>query len=130
MSIPRSAEAAEMDGQKREKYLQARYRRELERYLNRSVAFAQRADTVREEFDRLVDRIDERLADIEKVLLKSDYYASLERFVETVRRLRQSDISMEEIRKTILHEANRIRKNRRIKRYRRPSKHRSDDPFE
>jgi len=130
MSILQSAEAVEMDGQKREKYLQARYRRELERYLNRSVAFAQRADTVREEFDRLADRIDERLAAVEKVLLKSDYYANLERFVEMVQRLRQSDVSMEEIRKTILHEANRIRKSRRIKRYRRPSKQRSDDPFE
>ena len=119
-----------MDEKRLKKYKETRYKRELERFLNRCVSFAQREEGAREDFDWLVDRIEEKLNGVEKMPLYNDYYDRLERFVQMIGHLRRSGEEVEEIKGQIQHEANRIRKSRRIKSYnRKGKKERFDDDF-
>jgi hypothetical protein len=119
-----------MDEKKRQKYLQTRYKRELERFLNRLVNFSRQESGDKEAFDRFVDGITEKLEAVEKVPLYNDYYENLERFVQTAMRLRCSDVDAEEAKGEVLHEANRIRKSRRIKSYNRKERsERFDEDF-
>jgi len=111
-----------MEEKKREKYLQTRYRRELERYLNRLVGFAQRGEGGPEAYRDYVEKMGARLEEVEKVPLYNDYYERLERFVEMSRQMAESGLERDEIDGRILHEANQIRKSRRIKSYKRSRK--------
>ncbi|WP_456382309.1 hypothetical protein [Hydrogenimonas sp.] len=119
-----------MEEKRKEKYLQTRYKRELERYLNRVVNFVQPGGFVKEAFDRFIERVDGKLAEVEKIPLYNDYFEQLERFIEMARGLRESGLESDEIRSRILHEANRIRKAKRKKSYnRRELKRPIDDEF-
>ncbi|WP_353661428.1 hypothetical protein [Hydrogenimonas sp. SS33] len=111
-----------MDEKRLKKYKETRYKRELERFLNRCVAFAQQERGTREDFDTLVDRIEAKLQEVEKVPLYNDYYGRLERFVEMVGGLRRGEEEADGVKAQIQHEANRIRKSRRIKSYNRKRK--------
>ena len=116
-----------MKEKKIEKYLQTRYKRELERYLNRMVNFAKQADKSRDDFDRYEAKMREKLEGVEKRELNSAYYAQLEDFIDKMTRLRESEQTMDEIVSEILHEANKIRKSRRRKSYNRTQEKRYDD---
>ena len=119
-----------MEEKKREKYLQTRYKRELERFLNRLVNFSRQESDDKASFDRYVEGILKRFEETEKAPLYNDYYERLERFVELARRLKESDMGGEEVREKVLHEANQIRKSRRIKSYNRQErKARFDEEF-
>jgi hypothetical protein len=119
-----------VDDKKREKYLQTRYKRELERFLNRLVNFARQEGGDRAAFDRFVDGIAEKLEAVEKVPLYNDYYERLEKFVQMALRLRMGNKEADEVKGEILHEANQIRKSRRIKSYnRKERKERFDEQF-
>ncbi|WP_456451405.1 hypothetical protein [Hydrogenimonas sp.] len=114
-----------MDDKRREKYLQTRYKRELERFLNRLVNFSRQEGGDKAAFDAYVYAIAKKLAEAERVPLYNDYYDRLERFVEMARRLRENgELGADEAKGQVLHEANQIRKSRRIKSYNR--KERSD----
>ena len=102
-----------------EKYLQTRYKRELERYLNRIVGFARQEGKEKEAFRAYEKRMREKLEEAEKKDLHSEYYTLLERFVETAANLAEGEGEMEEIRDRILHEANQIRKAKRKRTYNR-----------
>ena len=104
-----------------EKYLQTRYKRELERYLNRLVNFAKQEEGDKESFRSYEKRVREKLQEAEKRDLHSEYYTMLERFVEMVGSLAEGEEEMEDIRNRILHEANRIRKAKRKRSYNRKS---------
>jgi uncharacterized membrane protein YgaE (UPF0421/DUF939 family) len=97
------------------KYRRMKYIRELERFLNRVVSFFQKDDASRENFTKLRDRIFKPLEDIEKVELDSHYLIELERFVETTANLPESIKEMQEIRKWVLHQANRLQMVKRKK---------------
>jgi hypothetical protein len=119
-----------VDDKKREKYLQTRYKRELERFLNRLVNFSRQEAGEKEAFDRFVDNIAEKLEAVEKVPLYNDYYDRLERFVQMALRLRESDMEVDDVKGRVLHEANQIRKSRRVKSYnRKERKERFDEDF-
>ncbi len=116
-----------MEDKRREKYLQTRYRRELERYLNRIVSFAMGKDFERSDYDKLVEKADKKLENVEKIRLYNDYFESLESFVQKCRELKNSDLDEDEISAQIVHEANRIRKLKRKKSYSRKEKRRGTD---
>ena len=116
-----------MKEKKVEKYLQTRYKRELERYLNRMVNFAKTQSRSRDDFDRYEAKMREKLESVEKRELNSAYYTQLEEFLDKIARLKESDGTMEEIASEILHEANKIRKSRRRKSYNRTQEKRYDE---
>ncbi len=119
-----------MKEKKIEKYLQTRYKRELERYLNRMVNFAKEEEKDKEAFRVYEKRMREKLEEAEKKDLHSEYYTLLERFVETAADLAEGEGEMEEIRSRILHEANRIRKAKRKRSYNRKQSGKAfDDEF-
>lgn len=98
-----------------EKYKRIKYTRELERFVNRTVSFFQKEDASRKRFIELRDRIFRPLEDIEKVVLDNHYHIELEKFVEITANLPESTKEMEEIQKTTLHQANRLRMIKRKK---------------
>ena len=109
-----------MDNEKKiEKYLQTRYKRELERYLNRMVNFAKQPQKSREDFDAYETKMREKLRAAQKRDLHSSYYTQLEDFVDKVEALRNGEGAMDDIADTILHEANKIRKAKRKRSYNR-----------
>ncbi len=117
-----------MDEKKREKYIQSRYRRELERYLNRVVGFVMGGDFDKGEYDAIVEKGFEKLEKVEKAKLFSDYFESLEDFVQKSRELKESDLSADEVGSQIVYEANQIRKSKRKKSYNRKERRfRGDD---
>ncbi|WP_457592080.1 hypothetical protein [Hydrogenimonas sp.] len=116
-----------MEEKKKEKYQQTRYRRELERYLNRIVSFAMGKDFHKSDYEALIDKVDKKLDNVEKIRLYNDYFESLEAFVQKCRDLKESEFDEDEIAAQILHEANRIRKLKRKRSYSRKEKRRGDD---
>ena len=99
-----------------EKYKRTKYTRELERFLNRIVGYCNKNETLdRDDFRDFVDRIFEPLESIEKVYLNSTYLNELEQFVEKCANLPRSEKEDDEIRKEILHGANRLQKTKRKK---------------
>ncbi|WP_457596782.1 hypothetical protein [Hydrogenimonas sp.] len=118
-----------MEEKKRQKYLQMRYKRELERFLNRLVNLCRGEGSDKAAFDAAVARGLKRLDEVEKVPLYGDYFERLERFVETAGRLARSDVGAEEAKETILKEANLMRKSRRIKRYNRKDRRERPEDF-
>jgi glutaredoxin 2 len=119
-----------MDEKRREKYLQTRYKRELERYLNRVVNYAQQESFTKEGYETWIDKVTEKLLQAEKVPLYNDYYEKLEAFIEKTHRMKESDLESDEIQAEILHDANQIRKEKRKKRYNRKDRKRAfEDEF-
>jgi len=119
-----------MDEKSKEKYLQTRYKRELERYLNRVVNFVQQGDFAKEAFDGFIERVESKLSQVERIPLYNDYFEKLEKFIEMVRGLKESEMESDEVRSRVLHEANQIRKSKRKKSYNRKElKQRIDDEF-
>ncbi|BBG66696.1 hypothetical protein NNO_1993 [Hydrogenimonas sp.] len=111
-----------MDEKRREKYLMARYRRELERYLNRIVSFAMGGDFKKSEYESMVQKALQKLQKVERVPLYNDYFEKLEAFIEMTKGLVGGEREADEIKSEILHEANRIRKSKRKKSYSRKSR--------
>ena len=116
-----------MDKRER-KYRQTRYRRELERFLNRLVNFCRSGERT-ERFESYFARIRRRLEETEKIELYGDYFERLERFVQTAQRLAGSEESCESRCEAILREANLIRKSRRMRSYNRKEKRERDEDF-
>ncbi|BDY13249.1 hypothetical protein [Hydrogenimonas cancrithermarum] len=119
-----------MEEKKREKYLQTRYKRELERYLNRVVNYAQQESFSKEGYEAWIDKVTKRLLEAEKVPLYNDYYEKLEAFIEKTHRMKESNLDSDEIQAEILHDANQIRKEKRKKTYNRKDRKRAfEDEF-
>ena len=120
-----------MEEKKKQKYLQTRYKRELERYLNRLVNFVQQeGERSAEQLREYIEKIARKLADVEKVPLHNHYYEMLEAFVEKTKQFMQSGRKSDDIGAEIVHEANIIRKEKRKKSYNRKEKKRDfDDEF-
>lgn len=116
-----------MKEKKIEKYLQTKYKRELERYLNRMVNFAKQQSQSRDDFERYEAKMREKLEAVEKRDLNSAYYSQLEDFVDKIADLLERAKTMDDIASEILHEANKIRKSRRRKSYNRTQEKRYDD---
>ncbi len=117
-----------MEEKRKEKYKQIRYKRELERYLNRLVNFAKREE--REDYDAFAAQAYEKLQAVEKVPLYNPFYEKLERFVENSQKMRESEETLDAIKSSILREANLIRKSKRIKSYNRKEKRlRQDEDY-
>lgn len=102
---------------KQEKFERLKYIRELERFTNRVVNFLNKENVTKEDFAKYIDKIFKNLEDIKKVLLKSEYLTSLEKFVEKTANLPSSQKNIEEIKEDTLYEANRLRKLKRVKSY-------------
>ena len=117
-----------MRDERREKYLQTRYRRELERFLNRLVNFC-RSKKKDVTFEVYVANIAARLEETEKSVLHQDYYKRLESFVNKALMLTQKRESCEQKCEAILKEANQIRKSRRIRSYNRKAKEQKGEEF-
>ncbi len=111
-----------MEERKKDKYLQTRYRRELERYLNKVVSFAMGDEFEKSTYENMLQKVLQKFNKIQKVSLYSDYFERLEAFVELTKELAQSDKDAEDIRTEILYRANQIRKSKRKKSYSRKSK--------
>ena len=116
-----------MEEKKREKYLMTRYRRELERYLNRVVSFAMGEDFEKRDYQNMVQKALQKLQKVQKVPLYNDYFEKLESFIEMTKALAGSEREADDIRGEILHEANQIRKSKRKKSYSRKTKGSSQD---
>ncbi len=96
------------------KYKRTKYTRELEKFLNRVVGFVLKNEELeKEKFSEYIDQIFKPLENIEKVLVNSPYLRHLEEFVEKCANLPRSDMDMDEIKKEILHGANRLQKTKR-----------------
>ncbi len=116
-----------MDEKRREKYLQSRYRRELERYLNRVVGFVMGDAFSKSAYEAMIERVGQKLEKVEKTKLYSDFFERLEQFVQRSRELAEGELESDEIRAKILHEANQIRKSKRKKSYNRRERGRRDE---
>ncbi|WP_456322718.1 hypothetical protein [Hydrogenimonas sp.] len=117
-----------MDEKKKEKYLQTKYKRELERYLNRLVNFAQQeSNSSKEALESFIEKIASKFHEVEKVSLYNPYFESIESFVEKTGRLVGSDRECDDIKAEIVHDANQIRKQKRKKTYNRKEKNRDFD---
>jgi len=102
---------------RREKYLQSRYKRELERYLNRVVNFVMQGDFDNEEYNSFIDRTQQKLESCKKVKLHKSYYERIEKFILMTVDLKQKELDVKDISSTILHEANLIRKEKRERKF-------------
>jgi len=111
-----------MEEKRKEKYLQTRYKRELERFLNRLVNFSRQEEGDKAAFDSYFDAIRKKLDAVEKTPLYNDFYDRLEKFVTMAEKLRHREVDGEEARQAVLREANQIRKSRRVKSYSRKEK--------
>ncbi|MCH9814464.1 MAG: hypothetical protein K0U47_11050 [Epsilonproteobacteria bacterium] len=98
-----------------DKYKRIKYTRELERFVNRVVSFFHKEATSKEQFTTLRDRIFKPLEDIDKVDLTSNYHQALETFVEQTANLPESQKTIDEIAKNVLHEANKLQMIKRKK---------------
>ena len=105
-----------------EKYERTKYTRELERFLNRIVKFVSTKEFSEDEFSEYVDEIFKPFEGIKKVILNSEYFKELEKFVEFCANLPFSKIESDEIKKVIQHRANQLQKIKRIKNFNK-SKH-------
>jgi hypothetical protein len=116
-----------MDDKRREKYLQNRYKRELERYLNRVVNFVMQGSFDREAYAKHIDNVTEKLEQCQKVALYNEYYEKLEEFIQMTQRLKESDLDGDEIQAEVMHTANLLRKMKRKKSYNRKQYRRIDE---
>lgn len=105
-----------------EKYERTKYTRELERFLNRVVRYVSTKEFSKDEFSEYVDEIFKPFEDIKKVMLNSDYFKELEKFVEFSANLPFGDLECDEIQKVIQHRANQLQKVKRVKNFNK-SKH-------
>lgn len=112
---------------KRGKYLQTRYRRELERFLNRMVNFCRNGEGAG--FCRFAVQQLAQLDRAEKRELYGDYFERLERFVESVRRLAGMAEAEADACAWVLKEANLMRKSRRMKSYSRKNRGREESEW-
>ena len=100
-----------------EKYERTKYTRELERYLNRIVKFVSTNEFTKDEFNSYIDEIFKPFEDIKRVLLNSEYFKELEKFVENSANLGYGELEGDEIKKFILHRANQLQKIKRVKNF-------------
>jgi len=99
------------------KYERTKYTRELERYLNRIVKFVSTNEFTKNEFNSYIDEIFKPFEDIKKVLLNSEYFKELEKFVESSANLGYGELEGDEIKSQILHKANQLQKVKRVKNF-------------
>lgn len=102
---------------KREKYLQSRYKRELERYLNRVVNFVTNEEFSYDDYINFIVKAQEKLNSCEKVKLYNGYFEKIEDFIRLTLDLKENKIEPLVIKGKIQHEANLIRKAKRKKSY-------------
>jgi len=102
---------------RKEKYLQSRYKRELERYLNRVVNFVMQGEFEYEDYVNFIDKVQDKLNSCEKAGLYNDYFEKIEKFIGMTVDLKEKSLENIEIRAKIMHEANLIRKAKRKKSY-------------
>ena len=100
-----------------EKYERTKYTRELERFLNRIVRFVSTKEFSKDEFNLFVDEIFKPFEDIKKVMLNSEYFKELEKFVESSANLGFGEIGADEIKSSIMHKANQLQKVKRVKNF-------------
>ena len=100
-----------------EKYERTKYTRELERYLNRIVRFVSTKEFTDVEFSEYVDEIFMPFENIKKVLLDSEYFKKLEKFVEWSANLPSKELEVDEIKKSIQYRANQLQKIKRVKNF-------------
>ncbi len=105
-----------------QKYERTKYTRELERFLNRIVKYVSTKDFSKDEFSEYVDEIFKPFEEVKKVLLNSEYFKELEKFVEYSANLPASKIDSDEIKRVIQHRANQLQKIKRVKNFNK-SKH-------
>jgi len=109
----------------KEKSLRVKYIKELERFINRVVNYLNKESINKEGFKKFIDKSFTNLENIKKVHLKSEYLTSLEKFVEKIANLPNSSKDIESIKSDTLYEANRLRKLKRVKKFRK-DKHKND----
>ncbi len=100
-----------------EKYKRAKYIRELERFINKTINFFQKESIDKNSFKSFIDHIFIPLEDIEKIDLNSSYHIELEKLVETIANLPLSSKDIDEIKKISLHGANRVQMVKRKKNF-------------
>jgi len=102
---------------RKEKYIQSRYKRELERYLNRVVNFVMNEEFDNEDYENFIDKVQEKLNSCDKVKLYNDYFEKIEKFIAMTVELKEKGKEIEDLKAKIIHEANLIRKAKRKKSY-------------
>ena len=102
---------------KRGKYLQSRYKRELERYLNRVVNFVMNEEFTYDDYMNFIKKAQEKLNCCEKVKLYNGYFEKIENFIKLTLDIKEKRFEPIEIKGKIQHEANLIRKAKRKKSY-------------
>ncbi len=108
-----------MKDKRKEKYLRIRYLREIERFINSTVNFLNtEKELTKDKFASFVDKKLERLNKCEKVILSKGYPSEMENFVEKIVSCSKSEEDTQEIKSYILYEANRLRKTKRLRSYR------------
>jgi len=105
---------------KKEKNKRVRYIWELERFVNRLVAFVNK-DFTSKELEAFLEKIFKPFEKIEATYLSQEYPKNLEKFVNTYANIDTTQ-EQEKIRFTINKEANRLRKLKRERSYKRDKK--------
>lgn len=108
-------------GKKEENRLRLRYVRSLERFLSSIVSYLSKSQNLtKEKFDKKVANNSKVLERTQKVPLYKEDFKKLESLVKKVCRLPQTQTPIEEIKKEILYEANRLEKSKNFKKYKKP----------
>jgi hypothetical protein len=116
-----------MREKKIEKYLRLKYIREIERYINRIVNFLNtKTDPTKEEFCNFANEKYKKIQECEKILLTKGYPADMEKFADKIIYAANSQKEMDDLKGEILYEANRIRKTKRLRSYKK-DKHKKTD---
>lgn len=97
-----------MRDKKQERLKRTRYIRELEKFLRRTLSLVADETLTLDQFAKRIRDFDETLRQTEKIFLGSGYLNELEKLIETIRELPDSDLSLEEIKGAIIRGANKL----------------------
>ncbi len=118
-----------MNEKKIQKFLRIKYIREMERFINRVVNYLNTNENLeKNEFSDFVEEKFQKVKECQKVYLSKEYAKELEKFVFKISSLtKQHDIK--EIKDEILYQANRLRKNKRLRSYQKEKYKKFDEEF-
>ena len=103
-----------------------RYVRLLERFFNSVISYLSKSeDPTKEQYIKRIDNNSKYLDRVEPVALYKSELTDLETLVKRMKTLAESDNSIDEIAKEILHSANKLDQSSKNRRYKK-DKHRSD----
>ncbi len=115
---------------RKEKFLRIKYLREIERFINRVVNYLNTQKKLEKEaFFDFVEEKFQKVKECEKVYLSKGYAEAMEEFAFKIPSMINGKDDISDIKEEILYQANRVRKTKRLKRYRKEKYKNFDEEF-